>query len=208
MSIRVVIADDHALFRQGLRSLLALRSEIEIVAEVDRVDDLLSILDRVECDVILLDLQMDRWSTDDIESLSTRAKVVVLTASERSEDALAAIQRGARAIVQKRFAVETLIEAIRVVAEGNVWLPPVLQAEIAKEWTSSSAALTPREREIVKLVGQGLRNAEIAQRLFISEATVKTHLNNVFQKLNVRDRVGVTRYAFRVGLIDARSEPR
>ncbi|MGH7803471.1 MAG: LuxR C-terminal-related transcriptional regulator [Candidatus Binatia bacterium] len=208
MTVRVVLADDHALFRQGLKSLLELRDDVDLVGEVERVDELAPLLDRVDCDVLLLDLQMDRWSGEEIESLSQRVRVLVLTASERSEDALAAVRHGARGVVHKRFAVETLIDAIRAVAEDNVWLPPALQADVTREWTSESGLLTAREREIVALVGQGLRNSEIAARLFISELTVKTHLNNVFQKLPVRDRVELALFAVRAGLADLRGTAR
>jgi DNA-binding NarL/FixJ family response regulator len=95
------------------------------------------------------------------------------------------------------------MDAMRAAAEGLTWLPPALQAELAKQWREPEAkALSPREREIVRLVALGLHNAEIAKKLFISEVTVKTHLNNIFQKLSVRDRVGLVRYAIRVGLTD------
>jgi len=112
------------------------------------------------------------------------------------------LQAGARAVVFKRFAVETLMEALRAVAEGHVWMPPALQTELtARMLGTVSKTLTSRERQIVRLVGLGFHNAEIAERLRISEVTVKTHLNNVFRKLDLRDRVGVTLYAIRTGLI-------
>lgn len=201
--IRTIIADDHALFRQGLRLLLELEPEVKVVAEVHRAADLAATVRSVPSDLLLLDLQMERWSFTDIEPLSKEVGIVVLTASERPEDALRAIRLGARAVVQKRFASETLMDAIRAAAEGLTWLPPVLQAELAKQWREPEAkGLSPREREIVRLVALGLHNAEIAKKLFISEVTVKTHLNNIFQKLSVRDRVGLVRYAIRVGLTD------
>jgi DNA-binding NarL/FixJ family response regulator len=200
--IRTIIADDHALFRQGLRLLLDLEPDVKVVAEVNRAADLASTVRSVPSDLLLLDLQMERSALAEIETLSTRIGVVVLTASESSEDALLAVRLGARAVVQKRFASETLMDAIRAAAQGLTWLPPALQTELAKQWRGpETQTLTPREREIVRLVALGLRNAEVAQRLFISEVTVKTHLNNVFQKLSVRDRVGLVRYAIRVGLV-------
>jgi DNA-binding NarL/FixJ family response regulator len=201
--IRTIIADDHTLFRQGLRLLLELEPDVKVVAEVDRAADLAATVRSVPSDLLLLDLQMERWSFDDIELLSKQVGIVVLTASERAEDALRAIRLGARAVVQKRFASETLMDAIRAAAEGLTWLPPALQAELSKQWREPEArTLSPREREIVRLVALGLHNAEIAKKLFISEVTVKTHLNNIFQKLSVRDRVGLVRYAIRVGLAD------
>jgi DNA-binding NarL/FixJ family response regulator len=107
---------------------------------------------------------------------------------------------GARAVVFKRFAVETLMEAIRAVAEGNVWMPASLQAEVAARLRSPIMnALSPREEEVVRYVARGLRNAEIAQELSISEQTVKTHLNSIFRKLKIRDRVELALYATRSG---------
>jgi DNA-binding NarL/FixJ family response regulator len=199
--IRTIIADDHALFRQGLRLVLDLEPDVEVVAEVERAADLASTVRAVRCDLLLLDLQMERSLLDDIERLSKEVGIVVLTASERTEDALLAVRLGARAVVQKRFASETLMDAMRAAAKGLTWLPPALQAELAKQWREPAVkTLTRREREIVRLVALGLRNAEIAKRLFISEVTVKTHLNNIFQKLSVRDRIGLVRYAIRAGL--------
>jgi DNA-binding NarL/FixJ family response regulator len=200
MPIRLLIADDHALFRQGLKSLLMLQPDIELVGEVERAADLEPALNQAAVDVLLLDLQMDRWMGNDIEALAQRVSVVVLTASERIEDALAAIRKGARAIVQKRFAVETLMEAVRSATNGLAWLPPLLQTELAAQMGSAAdQRLTAREHEIARYVAEGLRNAEIAQRLAISESTVKTHLNNIFQKLHLRDRVELALHALRVG---------
>ena len=200
MPIRLLIVDDHALFRQGLKSLLLLQPDVEIVGEVEHAADVQTAVERTNCDVLLLDLQMDRWMGNDIETLAARTKVVVLTASERIEDAMAAMRKGARAIVQKRFAVETLMEAIRSAAKGLVWMPPSLQTELAAQLgNASEQRLTAREHEIARFVAEGLRNAEIAQRLDISESTVKTHLNNIFQKLHLRDRVELALHALRVG---------
>lgn len=203
--MRIVLADDHALFRQGLRSLLRQQPDLEVVGEVERASDLLSVLGATPCDLLLLDLQMERWMVSDIEALAQLTKVVVLTASERVEDGLAVLRLGARAVVQKRFAVETLMEAIRAVAEGLVWMPATIQAELAAQLRSApTVKLTTRESEIVRCVALGMKNGEIAERCQIGEATVKTHLNNVFQKLDVRDRVELTRYAFRTGLLSPR----
>ena len=200
MAVRLLIADDHVLFRQGLRSLLALQPDVEVVGEVERAADLEPALDATQCDVLLLDLQMDRWMGGDVEALARRTRVIVLTASERIEDALAALRKGARAIVQKRFAVETLMEAIECVMAGQVWMPPSLQTELAAQLGGPPEnRLTARESEIASYVAEGLRNAEIAQRLSISESTVKTHLNNIFQKLHLRDRVELALHTLRVG---------
>jgi DNA-binding NarL/FixJ family response regulator len=155
------------------------------------------------CDVLLLDLQMERWAIGDIQRLSRVTRVVVLTASERKEDVMAALRMGALAIVQKRYAVETLMEAIRSAAQGSVWVPPALQGElIAQLRSASDDQLSNRETEIIRHVAVGLRNAEVAKRLSIGESTVKTHLNNIFQKLGIRGRVELALYAHRIGLAE------
>ena len=105
--LRLIIADDHALFRQGLKSLLLLQCEIEVVGEVERLSELSHMLTTTPCDVLLLDLQMERWAIGDIQRLSRVARVVVLTASERKEDLMAALRMGALAFVQKRWFAQT-----------------------------------------------------------------------------------------------------
>ena len=201
--LRMIIADDHMLFRQGLKSMLVnLHPNVSVVAEVERVDEISPLLARTACDVLLLDLQMDRSALADIPCFSRRARVVVVTASQQLSEALTAIRAGARAVVFKRFAVETLMQAVRTVTEGHVWLPPALQTELTAQLSEPDAkTLTVRERDIVRLVALGFHNDEIADRLSIGEVTVKTHINNVFRKLDVRDRVGLTLYAIRLGLI-------
>jgi two-component system, NarL family, response regulator len=199
--IRLIIADDHALFRQGLRSLLGLQPEIELVAEVDNTVDLRSIVATTPSDILLLDLQLERSSIDDIAKLARVTKVIVLTANESTEMGMRALRLGARGIVQKRFAIETLMTAIRTVAEGLVWMPPSLQTGFADQDKSQIKRLTTRESEIVRWVASGLRNAQVARHLSISESTVKTHLNKIFQKLGVRDRLGLTHYALKTGLV-------
>ena len=202
LRLRIAIADDHALFRQGLKSQLRLRPGLVVVAEIERADQLLSSVAATPCDILLLDLQMERSSLIDIKALAERITVIVVTASERAEDALAAIRSGARAVVFKRFAIETLMDAVAAVVDGNVWFPPALQKHLtARLHEPPEEALTPRETEIVKHVAMGLRNAEVAERLAISEVTVKTHLNNIFQKLELRDRVELALYAIRSGII-------
>jgi DNA-binding NarL/FixJ family response regulator len=200
--MRIAIADDHTLFRQGLKSLLRLQPDVTVVAELERADALLSTIEHTPCDILLLDLQMERSAFVDIEVLAERVAIVVVTASERVEDAIVALRSGTRGLVFKRFAIETLMTAIHTVMEGHVWLPPDFQAVIAEQLRQpTNLVLTRREREIVRHVALGLRNAEVAERLSISEGTVKTHLNNVFQKLGFRDRAELVLYAVRVGII-------
>jgi DNA-binding NarL/FixJ family response regulator len=198
--LRLIIADDHALFRQGLRSLLVLEG-LEVVAEVEQVSGLEAALAANPCDVLLLDLQMEQWSMDQISELSRKTAVVILTADERVDIGLTALRLGARAIVQKRFAIESLITAIQAVADGLVWMPPAMQAALVGQDGPAAKKLTPRESEIVRYVAVGMRNAEVATRLSLSESTVKTHLTNIFQKLGIRDRIELTRYAIKTGLV-------
>jgi two-component system NarL family response regulator len=171
--IRIIIADDHALFRQGLRSLLRHQPEIEVIAEIDNTLDLEPVLSASQCDMLLLDLQMDAWSMDHIAWASKRTRVIVLTASESTEHAVRALRLGAKAIVHKRFAIESLMTAIRTVADGLVWMPPSVQTEFATQQNSNSPRLTARESEIVRCVASGMRNSQVAEKLSISESTVK-----------------------------------
>lgn len=199
--VRLIIADDHALSRQGLKSLLQLQPDIEVVAEVERAAELRATLSNTPCDVLLLDMQMDRWMMDEIPQLAKVTTVIVLTASESGEIGVQALRLGARSVVHKRFAIETLMTAIGTVRDGLVWMPPTVQAEFAAQGSSTVKRLTARELEIVRFVAVGLRNAEVAERLAITESTVKTHLNNIFQKLGVRDRVELAHYAIKIGLV-------
>jgi len=198
--IRIVIADDHALFREGLKSLLRLRPSVEIVGEAESLEALDAVLAVTPCDILLLDLQMEKWSMDDIPRLAQRASVLLLTANESAASGMTALRMGARAVVRKRYAFETLLDAINAVAHGEVWAPTSIQSALVSE-ASNSRKLTTREMEIVRCVGMGLRNHEIAQRLLLSENTIKTHLANIFGKLGVRDRVDLVHYAIRMGIV-------
>jgi DNA-binding NarL/FixJ family response regulator len=205
MAIRVIIADDHLLFRQALRSLLLLQPDIEVVAEVARADTLEQTVGQTPCEIVLLDLQMERWSMDHIPALAAQAAVIVLTANDSSENGIAALRLGARALVPKEFAIEILMEAIRTVASGRVWMPPDLQTAFAEQIISPTKRLSPRETEIARYVAMGLKNAEVAQRLDLRESTVKTHLNSIFQKLGLRDRMELVQYAIKTGLVALRN---
>lgn len=201
-SIKLLIADDHALFRQGLKALLATYPDFSVVAEVERSTDLGAFVSTHPCDVIVLDLQMDRWMMEEIKWLVRHAAVVVVTASEDLQDTTTAIRFGARAVVPKRFALDTLVTAIRAAAEGLIWLPPATDTDFAaRSHGLRLNGLTERELAIVRYVAEGLHNAEVAERLGIAEGTIKIHLNRIFRRLNIRDRVELTRYAIRHGLI-------
>jgi len=206
--IRIVIADDHALFRQGLKALLRAHRDAVVVAETASVEGLPALLRSTPCDVVLLDLQMERSAVAAVAELTTLAKVVVVTANEYSNEPLAALRAGARAVVYKRFAVESLMDAVRTVVAGDVWLPPSLQARITDVAQQPDRhRLTPRELDVVRLVAMGCKNADIARRLFISEETVKAHLSRVFGKVGVHDRVELTLNALRSGLVGLHERP-
>ncbi|HLX05482.1 MAG TPA: response regulator transcription factor [Candidatus Binatus sp.] len=199
--MRLIIADDHALFRQGLKSLLLLQPDTQVVAEIESSDDVAPMVSGTASDILLLDLQMDRWMMEDIPQLSRLINVIVLTASESAENGVRALRLGAKGVVQKRFAIETLMMAVKSVADGMVWMPPTVQTEFARQESTSGKELTPRECEIVRYVASGMRNNEVGERLSITESTVKTHLNNIFQKLGLRDRLELTHYAIKTGMV-------
>lgn len=200
--LRLAIADDHMLFREGIRSLLEVANDLVVAAETDRVDKIVPMLATTTCDILLLDLHMDRSSLADIRHLATLVKVIVVTASQDPGHAMTAIRAGASGVVFKRFAAETLKSAIHAAANGETWMPPLVQSRVARELRDPiREPLTTREREIIRHVAQGLRNAEVGKRLFIAEETVKAHLNSIFQKLHVRDRVQLLLYAFRAGIV-------
>jgi DNA-binding NarL/FixJ family response regulator len=200
--IRIAIADDHALFRQGLKALLKGRDDLVVVGETDRVDGIGAFLDRTPCDVLLLDLRMERSALEDVSALAKRIPIIVVTANEYSDEPVTAMRAGARAVVFKRFAIEMLLDAVHAVMAGHVWMPPALQARfIGRGHAADGPRLTPRELEVVRFVATGLKNADIARRLFISEETVKAHVSNVFGKLGVRDRVELALHALRAGLV-------
>jgi two-component system, NarL family, nitrate/nitrite response regulator NarL len=203
--VRVTIADDHAIVREGLRALFEATPDIAVAGEVERADELTPTVTKTRCDVLLLDLQMDRWMMDDIPDLAQLTKVVVLTGSDCEHDLLDALRLGARAIVKKTFAAETIREAIRAVVTGAVWMPADLRDKLtAKTPAEGAAGLSARESDIARYVAVGMRNAEVARKLGITEGTVKVHLNNIFKKLHIRDRVELTLYAIRNRLIGTR----
>jgi DNA-binding NarL/FixJ family response regulator len=193
--LRMVVADDHALFRQLLVTFMSSRSNFSIVAEADRLHGLIDVVSRTSCDLLLLDLHMERNALDDLAALSRR------TASQEAGEALTALRLGARAIVFKHEAVSTLLAAIEAAVKGDTWLPAGLQSEVLETLQHRFAdPLTPSEREVVRHVALGLRNTEVSHKLFVSEFTVKTHLNHIFHKLGVRNRVELTRYALHCDL--------
>jgi DNA-binding NarL/FixJ family response regulator len=206
--IRIALADDHPIFRDGLRKLLALEEDFEVVAEARDGKEVLDILQKLEPDVLLLDLKMpglDGLATlQRLQAQKAKTRVIVLTASEDEGEYVQAMKFGTSGIVLKQTATELLIKSIRKVYGGEIWLDARTTAAVMRQFASPGdtaakdrerSPLSQREREIVVLVAQGFKNKEIAERMFISEQTVKNHLHNIFDKLGVSDRLELALYA-------------
>ncbi|HEY7461956.1 MAG TPA: response regulator transcription factor [Gemmatimonadota bacterium] len=210
--IRVALLDDHTLFRDGLRRLLDTEPDIDMVAEAKSGAELFPLLERSQPDLLLLDLNLQGENGLDLLPRLLEQfpdlKVLVLTASIDQEDRVNSIKLGARGVVLKYAAAENLIKSIRKVAEGEMWVDHETTKKLFEELAdrrgpkteSPLDLLTDREREVTALVGEGLRNKEIADRLFISERTVKTHISNIFQKLDLSDRLELALFAINQGL--------
>jgi DNA-binding NarL/FixJ family response regulator len=212
--IRILIADDHAIFRDGLRKLLEGASDISIVGEASNGLECVKMLAKFRPDVLLLDLRMpekDGWSVLEklnFDSLPTRT--IVLTAAEDDRDVIRAMRLGARGLVLKRSASDLLVKSIRKVYNGEIQLDNRMTTEVIDAFKKSAESgqrrekplLSDREKEIVQLVAQGLGNRTIGEKLFISENTVKNHLQNIFDKLGVSDRLELALYAIHHQLVD------
>lgn len=208
--IRIAIADAHTLFRAGLRKLLAGEPDFEVVAEASQGPEIFGLLEAHKPDVLLLDLPLPIVSgLDVLRHLQTSGdvptRVLVLTASESEQDLAQAMKLGASGVVLKTSPTELLMNAIRQVAGGEIWLDGQVTARVIRNLADprltrgrsidDTCGLTPREREIAALVGQGYRYREIAEMLSISEQTVKNHLRNMFHKLGVSDRLQLALFA-------------
>ena len=205
-AIKVVIADDHALFREGLKRILSLEKDILVVGEAVRGDELVKVLERCSPDVLLLDLRMPKGDVVqnllDVSARNPSTKVLIVTAFSEEEDILNCAKGGARGYILKGASSATLLQAIKSVHRGGVWVDKEIPGadsfdEIARSRTTRSEGavfnesiknLTKREIEILRLVAEGLTNEEIGKKVFISEKTVKTHLTNIFDKLKVNNR--------------------
>ena len=215
-SIRVLIVDDHGIMRAGLRMLLESHPGIAVVGEASTCADALTLATGTQPDVIVLDL--DLGGENAVESIpallrtAPEARILVLTGVRDPEVHRQAIRHGALGLVCKEKAVETLLQALTKVRAGEVWLEPTMIARVLGDLTrpqpspqasaeaTKIARLTEREREVITLVGEGLRNKHIAARLYISEATVRHHLTAIFAKLDVSDRFELAIYAYQHGL--------
>ena len=212
-AIRVAIADDHPIFRDGVRKLLESEDDISVVGEVSSGAECPAMLAKLKPDILLLDLRMpDKDGLTLLEEMNfdtLPTRVVVLTATEDDRDVVRAMRLGARGVVLKQSASDLLIKSIRKVAGGEIWLDKRMTAEVMKAFSKSTETgrrekplLSDREKEIVQLVAQGFRNREIGEKLFISEQTVKNHLHNIFDKLGVSDRLELALYAIHHRITD------
>lgn len=203
--IKVVIADDHTLFREGLKRVLALEKDILVVGEAANGREAVEIVARRLPDVLLLDLKMPAGdaieSLAEISSKSPATKVIILTAYSERRGVVSSAKGRARGYVLKGIAAPTLIEAIRKVYRGEIWVDPDLPERFDFERIAANLKfdlgppahealrnLTRREMEILQLVAAGFSNEEIGRKIFVSRKTVKTHLGNIFNKLAVKNR--------------------
>jgi DNA-binding NarL/FixJ family response regulator len=218
MSIRVLLADDQAMVRAGFRMILESEPDIEVVGEAEDGAKAVAQVRALRPDIVLMDVQMPNMdgleATRQIAALSLPepARVLILTTFERDEYIFEALRSGASGFMLKNAAPEELIEAVQVVAAGNSLLAPSVTRRVIEEFAKGPApaaaadasrlnVLTEREAEVLSLLARGKSNAEIANELFVGEATIKTHISNLLTKLNLRDRVQAVVFAYESGLI-------
>lgn len=216
-SFRVVIIDDHPMVRAGIRAMLASASDVEFAGEAGTPEEAFRLVRETTPDVVLLDLGLDA-ETDGIQTLNTLvennpdSRVLVVTSSDHQDDVKAAFLAGATGYVLKDVTPEQMLNSIRAVAGGYQIAHPAVVRTMQKSlgiphvqtprFDNSRPELTQREIEVMKLIGEGLNNKDIAERLVITETTVKTHVNNIFGKLGIGDRTQAVLFAVRNGLVD------
>ncbi|KRE60450.1 response regulator transcription factor [Nostocoides sp. Soil756] len=205
--IRLLVVDDHPVVRAGMVAVLGEEPDLEVVGEAGHGAEALALVPRLRPDVVLMDLRMPVMdgaeATARLRSLPDAPQVLVLTTYDTDADIVRAVEAGARGYLLKDAPTAVLTDAIRRAAAGETVLAPMVAARLADRLrTRALPELTAREVEVVALVAQGCSNAEVGRRLFIGEATVKTHLLRAFAKLGVSDRTAAVAAAHRRGLID------
>ena len=219
-TIRVLIADDQALFRRGLYVVLGTEEHIEVVAEAADGEEAIALAAELVPDVVLMDVRMPRINGIEaarrIRQDNPGTKVVMLTVSDDEEDLYEAVKAGANGYLLKEISVEEVAKAIRVVVQGQSLISPTMASKLLTEFNNlarkaeerqqyPTPTLTTRELEVLKLVAKGMSNREIADALYISENTVKNHVRNILEKLHLHSRMEAVIYAVRERLLDIRS---
>src|SRR5437016_3547073 len=216
-TVRIVLADDHPIVRDGLKKLLKLEEDFEVVGEAGDGREVLEKVHELDPDVLLLDLRMPNLdglsALQALQQANKRTRVIVLTASEDKNEFVQAMKLGCSGIVLKQTAPDLIVKSIRKVNSGEIWLDSNTTAAVMRQFSTGlegngangakgreRSPLSAREREIVALVAQGYKNKEMAEKMFISEQTVKNHLHNIFDKLGVSDRLELALYAIHKGL--------
>jgi DNA-binding NarL/FixJ family response regulator len=208
--IRVLIADDHAMVRQGLKQILELENDIVVIAQAPNGEEAIKLARNCRPDVILMDINMPGMNglqaIKEMKADNIDSRVIVLTIHEDREYLFKTLQMGAEGYVLKDADPDVLIEAIRNVNSGQSYIQANMTKELVKEFNrvtlnekgkSEENSLTARELEVLELIAEGMINKEIAKSLYISEKTVKNHVSNIFRKLNVSDRTQAAIYAFK-----------
>jgi two-component system, NarL family, nitrate/nitrite response regulator NarL len=209
--IRVLIADDHPVVRTGLREIFESEPDLEVVGEATGSREVVEKVRELSPDVVILDLRMPDMdglaAMRSLQEAGNKTKILVLTGSEDKDEYVQAMRLGCCGIVLKKSAPDLIVKSIRKVHQGEIWLDSHTTAAVMRHFASPAetgaqdgrgrerAPLSNREREIVGLVAQGHKNKEMAEKLFISEQTVKNHLHNIFGKLGVSDRLELALYA-------------
>ncbi len=209
-NIRVFLCDDHTLFRQGIRKLLELERDIVVVGEANNGQEMLEMLKKTGPDVILMDIGMPKMdgvsATYKVKKILPHCNILILTVYEDESHIFQAVKAGAMGYLLKDVSIDELIEAIRKVNKGEALIQPVIATKILREFVLLDKRkvkegdkfyndLTEREREILRLIALGGTNKEIAQKVGISEKTVKNHISNIFQTLHVNNRTQAAIYA-------------
>lgn len=207
--IRVLIADDHAVVREGLRAFLELQDGIEVAGEAADGEEAIAVAERLDPDVVLMDLVMPKLdglgAMRELRERVPRARVIVLTSFLDDDKLLPALRAGAAGYLLKNAPPPELARAVRAAHAGEALLDPVVAARLVETLAGDGDPLdrlTPREREVLELIGRGFPNKRIARRLEVSEKTVKTHVGHVLAKLGVTDRTQAAVVAVRAGLVD------
>lgn len=208
--IRVIIADDHSMVRQGLKQIVELEEDLEVIAQASNGDEAVAMAQKYTPDVILMDINMPGMNgiqaTNRLKEIGCESRIIVLTIHTDREYLIKTVQNGASGYVLKDADADVLIKAIRSVHAGQTYIQPNMTTELIKEFnrvtsedvrTKEDSLLTIREIEVLELIAEGMLNKEIAAKLYISEKTVKNHVSNIFKKLNVSDRTQAAIYAFK-----------